>query len=344
MRKLVTYLLLFAAVSVLGANIRWLERDYDFGLFKEVGGPKTGYSRFVNTGTDTISIFSVRPSCGCTSADFTHAPIAPGDTATVSFTYDPTMRPGKFDKSVQVRFSDGSKQTIRITGSVLGTPESLESLYPVDAGELRLSDRIISFDETTKGRSPVRFVNAYVLSNDSVVPVIKALSDALTITPSVSKAGPGDVVTFTLTLNTSRLEEYGPVEVAAQCGEARLEAVAVVMPDATDLKLHQQGKHPAADVSPQVIDLSSTDVSLPITRSFSITNKGKADLELLRIYCGSEAVKIGKYPKKVKPGKTVEVTFELDRAALRPGPQRLPIEILTNDPMQPRQSVALAIR
>lgn len=337
-------MLLFAAVTVTAANIRWLERDYDFGLFKEVGGPKTGYSRFVNEGRDTISIFSVRPSCGCTSADYTHTPLAPGDTATVSFTYDPTMRPGKFDKSVQVRLSDGSKQTIRITGSVLGTPESLESLYPVDAGELRLSDRIISFDETTKGRSPVRFVNAYVLSNDSVVPVIKALSDALTITPSVSKAGPGDVVTFTLTLNTSKLDEYGPVEVEALCGDARLEAVAVVMPDVTDLKLHQQGKHPVVDVSPGVVDLAGVDMSQPVTRSFRITNKGKADLELLRIYCGSEAVKIGKYPKKVKPGKTVEVTFELDRAALRPGPQRLPIEILTNDPLQPRQSVALAIR
>ena len=134
------------------ASIRWIDRDFDFGLMKEQAGPKTGSSRFVNLGPDTVSVFSVKPSCGCTSAEFSDAPVAPGDTAVVSYTYDPHMRPGKFDKSVKVRLSNGDRYSIRITGNVLGTPESLATLFPVDAGEMRLTDAVINAGEVTFGK------------------------------------------------------------------------------------------------------------------------------------------------------------------------------------------------
>ena len=116
------------------ADIVWIEKEYDFGLIKEEAGPKTGYARFVNTGPEEVMITGMRPRCGCTKADFPKDPIAAGDTATVSFTYDPTGRPGKFNKSVRVYIGSSETYKIPITGNVLGTPQSLSTLYPVVSG------------------------------------------------------------------------------------------------------------------------------------------------------------------------------------------------------------------
>lgn len=351
MRKIIVTLAACAAIFSASGAIRWLEKDYDFGLFKEVGGPKTGTSRFVNLGPDTIAIMDVHPSCGCTSTDFTPTPIAPGDTATIHYTYDPSMRPGKFDKTVRVTLSDGTRQIIRIRGNVLGTPESLATLYPIDNGPLRLSEDIVSFGEVTFGRTPVAFLNAYVLHNDSVAPTIENNSKALTIIPSSETAGPGDIITFTFNLNTRELNQYGPVELPVSIGlksgtadtaEGRIKVRAVVLPDATDLALHQQGKSPAIDLNTGVVDLGTLSGS-PVQAEFTVTNNGKAPLELLRIYPSTEAIKIGKAPQTVKPGKSAKIRIDVDPAMLNAGPQRHTIEILTNDPVHPRTTLTLPL-
>ncbi len=253
---------LLAAMSLCAtAEIRWIDRDYDFGLMKEIAGPKTGTSRFVNLGPDTVTIFSVRPSCGCTTADYSDAPIAPGDTAVVSYTYNPDMRPGKFDKSVKVRLSNGDRYSIRITGNVLGTPESLATLYPVDAGDIRLSDAVIQAGDVTFGRTRAFFVNAYSLPLDSISPVVVSGSQGLAVTPSRPKAGPGDIITYSVNFDSRRHGVYGPVEIPvtfradAASEPATVTFHAFVLPDTEALTLHQKGKHPACDLTPDPIDL-----------------------------------------------------------------------------------------
>ena len=214
--KLARLALAAAAVCsslIANAEIRWIDKDFDFGLFKEITGPKTGTSSFVNLGPDTISVIAVKPSCGCTSSDFSDAPLAPGDTAFIHYTYDPTMRTGKFDKSVRVTLSDGSRHKIRITGNVLGTPESLATLFPVDAGVVRLSDSVIDAGRVIVTRSPISFVSAYILSTDSLSARLVPTDKALTATPSTPVAGPGDIVTFSIALDARRLNKYGPVEI-----------------------------------------------------------------------------------------------------------------------------------
>lgn len=78
-------------------------------------------------------ITGARPSCGCTGVAYPDDPIAPGDTVKFSFTYNPLGRPGRFEKSIRVYIGDFDTATIRIRGNVLGTPESLSTLYPVEA-------------------------------------------------------------------------------------------------------------------------------------------------------------------------------------------------------------------
>jgi hypothetical protein len=331
------------------ASIRWIDRDYDFGLMKEQAGPKTGHSRFVNLGPDTISIFSVKPSCGCTSAEFSDAPIAPGDTALIAYTYDPEMRPGKFDKSVKVRLSNGDRYSIRITGNVLGTPESLATLYPVDAGEMRLTDAVINAGDITDTESQVFFFNAYSLPLDTIYPSVKSPSAGLVINPSKPKAGPGDLITYSLNFLPRRHSQYGPVEIPVEftadpAGGSEPVTVtfrAFVLPDTERLSLRQQGKNPICEPAPDPIDLGMS-VSGPVKTEFTIRNAGKAPLDILRIFSTSEAVRFDKIPDRIKPGKTARIKVEFDPALLPSGPFRIPLGIITTDPLHPHLELPLA--
>ena len=184
------------AVMQASGEVRWLETKYDFGLMKEAAGPKTGQARFVNTGSEAVNVLDAKPSCGCTGATYPQDPVMPGDTAVITFTYDPAGRPGRFDKTIKVRFDNGRREVIRIVGNVLGTPESLAQFYPVEAGSLRLSDSKLIAGTVTMGKSPSLFVNAYNTLNDSVR--VKAHTDAKGVKLKLSEnaAGPGDIVTL----------------------------------------------------------------------------------------------------------------------------------------------------
>lgn len=338
--------LLAATIPLVAkADIRWLEKDFDFGLMREEAGPVTGTSRFINLGPDSISIFSVKPSCGCTSADFSDAPLAPGDTATISYTYDPRLRPGKFEKSVKVRLSDGRRHTIHISGNVLGTPESVATLFPVDAGPLKLSESVLNAGNVQADQAPILFVNAYSMPLDSISPTFKSSNPALVIQPNSKKVGPGEVSAFSLNLNAANLNTFGPIEIPVTLTPDpnkpketyTLTFKAFVTPDPKRLAASQKGKHPRATLkqNPILIPAGATKVYI------QLSNDGQGPLQILNISSISPAIKADKLPKPIKPGKSAQIELTIDPGKLPKGPARTQVEIITNDPDHPHKSITL---
>lgn len=338
-RTLLAISVTITAALGLRSEVRWLEFGHDFGLFKEAAGPQHARNRLVNLGPDTVSVFSVRPSCGCTSVDFDDRPLAPGDTASVSFAYDPHLRPGKFEKSVKVRLSDGSHYSLPIRGNVLGTPESLATLFPVDAGDIRLTERIVDLGQVTPTRIPTAFVNAYILSPDSLPVSIETSTPAVHAEASTSKAGPGDMVTLTVTLDGRRFASYGPLvgEVRLLSGPGRdpvtVEVRAHALPDAAMLTRMQGEAHPSVRVADTALDFGSVSASgRPVTHEVEISNIGKAPLEIYALWSDSAAVTHGKLPNPVKPGKSARIRLTLDPRGLPAGPLRVTAGVVANDP------------
>ena len=352
-------LLLFAAFPVFSA-IKWIDKDHDFGVFYETDGPTTGTSRFVNLGPDPVSIFHVRPSCGCTSADYTKQPIAPGDTAVISYTYDPVGRPGKFDKTVKVTLSDGVQQIIKITGTIIGSPETLASRFPLNGGNMYFSDSFLDMGDVVKGRTPIKIFRGYVVVNDSIIPSIKSDSPAIRFkqTPeTLEKFGPGDVVSYTVYFDSEKQEGYGPVEIpltitmppagtdgvsSTPTEEATVMLRAVLIPDPYPFIMSQKGKYASIELNTKLLDLGEIG-SEPFESWFTVTNSGKNDLELLKVFSKCKAITVGDLPKPIKPGKSATVKIMIDPRQLESGPQRQSIEILTNDPDHVHVSLPVAL-
>lgn len=100
---------------------------HDFGTITEKDGKVSHTFVIKNTGDAPLVITRVIASCGCTTPEWTKAPIAPGKTGEVKVTYNPAGRPGKFSKTISV-YSNGKEGSyiMTITGSVAGEEEEEE--------------------------------------------------------------------------------------------------------------------------------------------------------------------------------------------------------------------------
>lgn len=93
---------------------------YDFGDIKEADGPVSHTFTVINIGELPLVISRVVASCGCTTPSWTKEPIAPGKTGDIKVTYDPSGRPNRFMKTVNV-YSNGKtgSYVLTIRGNVI---------------------------------------------------------------------------------------------------------------------------------------------------------------------------------------------------------------------------------
>lgn len=350
-RIVMTVLMSVSAVFSAAAEVIWLEKDYDFGLMKEIAGPQTGSVRFVNTGPETVVITGARPSCGCTGVEYTEDPIAPGDTVKFSFTYNPIGRPGRFNKSIRVYIGDFDTFKINIRGNVLGTPESLSSLYPVEVGPMRLSETILGAGDVNYGATRHFFVNAYNQTTDTIRPRWQCDNPALSVSASAEELAPGDLLTISLYFNSRDVKELGPLSIpvtvfadqAPDSPSAVLEFNANVTPDFSRLTPEEVDNGPRCYVAPPMLDLGNLTAGAksPQPIRFTLTNEGKAPLRIMRVYSKSDAIRLTRRPSSLKPGKSADSEGSVNLQALPAGPFRLEIEILTDDPLHPVRTLTV---
>jgi Protein of unknown function (DUF1573) len=81
-------------------GLAWKAESVDVGEIPQ-GTPKTIEFEFKNNTDKNVLITNVKPACGCTAADYTKEPIAPGKTGYVKATYNAAAA-GTFNKSVTV--------------------------------------------------------------------------------------------------------------------------------------------------------------------------------------------------------------------------------------------------
>ena len=107
-----------APKNMTPSGITWKEDSHDFGDI-EKGKPVSHEFSFVNTTDQTILITKVKASCGCTATNYTKTPIKPGETGTVTATYNAANK-GSFSKTVTVTTNDSDvNKVLRIKGKVL---------------------------------------------------------------------------------------------------------------------------------------------------------------------------------------------------------------------------------
>lgn len=92
--------------------------------------PVTATFKITNKGDKPLVISNVTTSCGCTVADWTKEPIAPGKTGIVSSTFD-AKAIGRFQKSVGIYCNASNKPIyLAIRGEVTADPKNYTFTHP----------------------------------------------------------------------------------------------------------------------------------------------------------------------------------------------------------------------
>src|ERR1700757_938803 len=103
------------------AEFKFNEEKHDFGKIPQ-GIPVTTVFEFTNIGKEPLILSDVKPTCGCTIADFTKTPVKTGEKGIIKITYNAAAL-APFNKTIVVT-SNAKTPTkyLNIVGEVVAKP------------------------------------------------------------------------------------------------------------------------------------------------------------------------------------------------------------------------------
>ncbi|MCD8738990.1 DUF1573 domain-containing protein [Mucilaginibacter roseus] len=99
-------------------EFKFVEEKHDFGKIPQ-GTPVSTVFVFTNVGQEPLILADVRPTCGCTIADFTKTPVKKGEKGNIKVTYN-AAAVSPFSKTIVVTSNAKTPQkNLIIVGEVV---------------------------------------------------------------------------------------------------------------------------------------------------------------------------------------------------------------------------------
>lgn len=107
----------FTSMALAIGEFQFEKESHDYGNIPQ-NKPASYDFKFSNTGDAPIIISEVKPSCGCSVAEFTKTPIKPGESGTITVTYNAAAK-GPFTKQFTVKSNTKTPvKTLTVKGNV----------------------------------------------------------------------------------------------------------------------------------------------------------------------------------------------------------------------------------
>lgn len=350
--KNIVFILIFCVGRLVAQEKPVAEFDqtnHDFGTIKEQDGPVIFDFTFTNTGNQPLIISKVKPSCGCTTPNWSKEPVLPGEKGVVTAQYNPRNRPGAFRKSLTVTTNaEESILRLYINGKVIPAPKTIEEEYSVKLGAIRIKNKTINFGRVTTEKAKEKVITVY---NDS--------DEVLTFNETIT--GPDfisvkfDPVALNARSKGNLIISYNPDhednlgfnshsinihtdETSDQKKE--LHIVASITEYFPPLSDEEKEKSPKLNIEERVFDFGKMKQENAYETEFTIRNTGKSNLNIRKIKsnCGCLIPMLNKY--NIKPGKSAKLKMKFNAEGKR-GNQIKNVTIYSNDPLDPTQMVTV---
>lgn len=335
----------------------WLERNHDFGVFLEKNGKVHCAMRLVNTGNEPLIIVKAQAGCGCTGITYPESPIPPGDTACMNISYNPSGRPGQFNKQVMVFTNTVPQRTmLEITGNVIPTDATLDKQYPLQAGALRISQGNLPFGEILRGQSKTLFLSAYNASTDTIIAAVDGTKAHIHPAIVPDTVPPGRVTALTVHYLSGAAPLWGfnvdslvvtsqalGCQTATETSQATILVMAQVLEDFKNLTDKQRQDAPIASTDcGDRLDFGVMARGETASRTFTVTNRGKDELIIRRLWVPmGNGVTIKANKQQLKRGKTATVTVTINTADIPDELLNVPLTLMCNNPDTPLATIRL---
>ena len=348
-----TLCMALCAVAMMGQQpvITFEKSEHDFGKINEADGRVTTIFTFKNEGMAPLVLSNVRASCGCTTPTWTKEPIEPGQSGSITVTYNPNGRPGRFQKTITVT-SNASEATkkLYIKGEVIPKPAKPVNKYTVQMGDLSLKTKSADFGTVKKGEIKTAEIEyANLTKEDHTIELATNSHDAyISNQVTLSPAKPNETGKFVFVLDSKATKLYGPVEVYAYVVVDGKQAIndtykltlkADIVEDFSQLTLEQKQNAPIIETASEV-KAGKIAAGKVLKYVLPVKNSGVNPLEIRRVYSNEKSFVI-KAPKAVKSGKKGAVSIDINTKGLQPAEYSRDIVIITNDYLNPIKKVRI---
>lgn len=352
MKKIFSTLCMALAVVAMMAQdpvITFEKTEHDFGKINEADGRVSTVFEFRNEGMSPLVLSNVRASCGCTTPTWTKEPIEPGQTGSITVTYNPNGRPGKFQKTVTIT-SNATEPTkkVYIRGEVIPKQAKPANQFTIAVGDLSMKSKSVNLGDIIKGENRTGELEyANLTKEEHHVDLL--VNDAFLIhQTTLGTLKPNETGKFIFALDSKTNKLYGPVEAVAYVivdgkkvlDEAhQLRVMADVKEDFTQLTVEQRHQAPIIEVASD-FDAGTLAAGKVHKYVFPIKNIGVNPLEVRRVYSTDKSLVV-KPCKSVKSGKKGAIAIDINTKNLQPGKYNREVIVITNDFKQPEKRITL---
>lgn len=307
--------------------------------------PATAVFKVKNDGDKPLVISNVTTSCGCTVANWTKTPIAPGATGEVTSTFDAKAL-GRFNKSVGV-YCNASARPIYLTlrGEVSADPKNYTLTHPYEIGAIRLDKDVIEFDDANKGDKPMVEILLANTSDEVYAPVLMHLPPYLEAVATPERIGKKATGKITVTLDTDKLPKFGLTTATVYLSrfpgdkvseENAIPVSAILLPDFSIMSQQQR-------LNPPTVELSSREITLPPlaekekkNQTVVVKNVGKSNLEITDLQVFNPALGVQLKTRVLKPGESTKMKITAYGKYLKRVKGTPRVLMITNDPNCPK--------
>lgn len=349
-----TLCMALVAVAMMGQEpvITFEKTEHDFGKIHEEDGRVSVVFEFKNEGMSPLVLSNVRASCGCTTPTWTKEPIEPGQTGSITVTYNPNGRPGRFQKTVTIT-SNAKEPTVRvyIKGEVIPKAAQPVNKYPISVGELSMKSKTLDLGTLKKGEvkgGELEYAN-WSKAEHNVELATSAADAFLAHQVTLATVPPEKVGKVIFSFDTKATKLYGPVEAYAYVvidGKQnisepfKLTVKANIVEDFSALSVEEKQQAPIIE-SASSIDLGKAAAGKVLKGKVEVKNIGVNPLEIRRAYSTDRALVI-KPCKAIKSGKKGSIAIEMNTKGLQPGTYNREVVIISNDYKVPNKKVKVS--
>ncbi len=332
--------------------------SYDFGRINEEDGFAIHVFQIKNTGTAPLIISHVQSSCGCAQPEWTSDPIPPGEIGDVVITYSPKNRPGPFRKNVTVYTNaKGGRQRLTIKGEVIPKPTELSVAFHDTIGAIQLEKKEFVFytvrpKEITTQEIWIRNFSDVnrTLSFENIPAHIKVEA------PEQLEPHKAERLKVTVDGGSVTMKGRQCSKLTWQTRNASGEVVSYDIPvsvnfidDFSTLSPSQKNNGPAIKLSTTLLEYGKLKKnsflglfgSKYASKQVTLTNDGKALLELHSISCDDERVNVTGFKKRMlRPGESITLKLSIRKKDVS-NPMVTALFVVCNDPRGPVRQVKI---
>lgn len=336
--------LLISATAMAQAPVMTFEKaTHDFGQISETGGRVTTVFKFKNESAAPLVLNDVRASCGCTTPKWPREPIMPGATGEITVTYNPSGRPGRFQKTITVT-SNASEPTIRlyIKGEVVPKPVVPTEQYPAKIGPLNFKKTTLNFGAMRQGQVKTLEIPYTNLTKEVVTLDVYLSNDVQYIKPlvTVREIKPNETGKIQITLTSAECTTFGPMNVKLYLEfngiHDRSDANAIILShdikeDFSKMTVEEIQQAPIAEIAKD-INLGEIQAGKKFQTKINLSNAGINPLVVRRVLANDPNIAVTASKSSIKNGHKTTIPVTIDASKMPAAQYTRIVTVITNDP------------